>query len=134
MLDEIRRKPRSVRERYAFLGALSATGLIAAVWLVATFVNFSSNDPFSDMGDQQTAGAFSQFFSDLKEDAGNIWQGWSASGPTETASSSTSTNELIEAASPASLAATSTPVATSTKPAATSARAVLIATSSSAER
>lgn len=73
MLDEIRRKPKDVRERYAFWSAVGITGVISLVWLVAFVTQFKDGGPFSDIDSSQTAGAFSQFFDGLKNDASNIF-------------------------------------------------------------
>lgn len=47
MLDELRRKPKHVRDRYAFFGALFVTLCIAMVWFVALGVRYSA--PTSDV-------------------------------------------------------------------------------------
>lgn len=124
MLDELRRKPKEVRERYAFLGALSFTGVVAMVWLVATFVQFNSVNPFSSFSDAQTAGAFSQFFDSIKNDVSKTWQQGSQDaeeGPIATTTSQNFASDLSTTTSTASSSGTST----------ASRREVLIATSSS---
>jgi|GEM_PF-4057195 len=71
MLDELRDKPKSVRERYALWGALGTTGVVGLIWLVTFYFNFQA-DLFSQ-NDHQSAGAFSSFFSDLGNDISESW-------------------------------------------------------------
>jgi hypothetical protein len=68
MLKKLLKKPRSTRERYAFWGAVSTTGVIGLVWFMVLSVNFQDGGPFAVDESQQTASAFSQFFSELKSD------------------------------------------------------------------
>ncbi len=80
MLEELRNKPRAARESYAFWGATVITGLIALVWAVA-FTDKIQNTSELTSGEKQTASAFSQFFSDIKNDISNkIDQGISRVG------------------------------------------------------
>lgn len=68
MLEKLLKKPKSTRERYAFWGAVSTTGVIGLVWFLALFVDIKEGGPFDVDDGQQTASAFSQFFGELKED------------------------------------------------------------------
>lgn len=68
MLEKLLKKPKSTRERYAFWGAVSTTGVIGLVWFMVLSINFKDGGPFAVDESQQTASAFSQFFSELKSD------------------------------------------------------------------
>lgn len=68
MLEKLLKKPKSTREQYAFWGAVSTTGVIGLVWFMVLSINFKDGGPFSVDESQQTASAFSQFFSELKSD------------------------------------------------------------------
>ncbi|MEX0913136.1 MAG: hypothetical protein WDZ56_01250 [Candidatus Paceibacterota bacterium] len=75
MLEKFLQKSKSSRERYAFWGAVSITGVIGLVWFMALSINFQSNEPFTVDEGQQTASAFSQFFGEIKNDFFNIQAG-----------------------------------------------------------
>ena len=61
-IDRIRRKPKTVRNRYAFLISATITSLIALVWLVSMWAKFnnqtapatenSTTSPFSELKDK----------------------------------------------------------------------------------
>lgn len=68
MLEKLLKKPKSTREQYAFWGAVSTTSVIGLVWFIVLSIDFKDGGPFKVDEGQQTASAFSQFFSELKED------------------------------------------------------------------
>lgn len=116
MLDEIRQKPRNVRERYATWGALGVTGVIALVWFIGFAVRFQENELFVSDNSEQTASAFSNFIGDIKDDAMGVWQKNSIQEETSTTTSSSSEDLITDP---------ETEMDTSSQP-----RSVLIATSS----
>ena len=67
MLDELRQKPKAVRNRYAFWGAFLVTSLIALVWVVSLSVKFGANEPEPKSEKQASGGAFSQFLREAKD-------------------------------------------------------------------
>ena len=92
MLEELRKKPKSLRNQYAFWGALLLTLVIGAVWVVALSVRFGS-EPVVPTEIKENSGAFSQFY---KEATANLSEIFStiknpptdSEATTETASSS----------------------------------------------
>lgn len=65
MLEELRRKPKPIRNLYAFWGAVLLTALIGGIWLLATVVKFSATE--TTEGITNTTSAFSQFIDRLKD-------------------------------------------------------------------
>lgn len=75
MLDDLRKKSPLLKEVYAFWGALLLTSLIGLIWLVVQYINLSQNDSFYELEEgRQRAGAFAQFFGQMKENISNTWQ------------------------------------------------------------
>lgn len=75
MLEELRKKPKGLKEAYAFWGAAIFTGLVAIVWLASLPVRFSAIDTAEQVENQaETNSAFSQFFGQLKENITGTWQ------------------------------------------------------------
>lgn len=141
MLDELRKKSAHSKESYAFWGAFLVTGLIATVWLASLPVRLSEVDVVLESeGTAQTAGAFSQFFDEIKEDAGAIWNG--GEGSTPISGEQATSSELFQEATPSSgsvVASTSVNtsgvlIATSSRATSTPSRTVQIATSSQSNR
>lgn len=66
MLKKLRRQPRAVKQFYAFWGAAGMTGIVASVWLVSLAIKFSDTNPLPTTGEENTAGAFSQFFDKIQ--------------------------------------------------------------------
>lgn len=74
MLDELRKKPRILRENYAFWGALLLTGLVAVVWLVSMPFRFSDVDVLVESEPREEySGAMSNFFAGVKENLSAFW-------------------------------------------------------------
>lgn len=72
MFKNLRRKPRAVRERYAFWYAAGATGVIALIWTLS--LQYRLDDTFTEgefAADEQV-GAFANFFSDAKQNFANV--------------------------------------------------------------
>lgn len=68
MLEKLLKKSKSTRERYAFWGAVSTTGIIGLVWFLTLTVSLRDGGPFAVEESQQTASAFAQFFGELRDD------------------------------------------------------------------
>jgi hypothetical protein len=134
MLEELRKKPRALKEAYALWGSLALTALVALVWTVSLPTRFSETDALQVSGETQAAGAFSQFLNQIKTNVSETWnQGKTAVSGLESMSSpdqSTST--------PASTASTTTTTSSPKGPAAliatSSSSSVKVATSSSENR
>ena len=72
-LDELRKKPKSTRDQYAFLGAIGITSVIAVIWLVSLSVQFSSETQIVRSETEATSGAFSRVFSDAKTQIAEVF-------------------------------------------------------------
>jgi hypothetical protein len=83
MLDQLRNKPKPVREKYAFWGAIATTAVIALVWglsLSAKFNNLDSNNvETAEAEKQESGGAFSRSFSDAKSGMASAWEAFTTS-------------------------------------------------------
>lgn len=81
MLDELRQKPKDVREKYAFWGAFSITAVIALVWGLSLSIHMSATGTNVATEDKpikpESAGAFSRSFSDIKSSAASAWSAFS---------------------------------------------------------
>ena len=78
MLEELRQKPKSVKERWAFWSAFILTLMIASVWLLSLSFQFRSAQNVvanAETENINSSGAFSRSFSDVKA---NISSAWSA--------------------------------------------------------
>ncbi|OGG85704.1 hypothetical protein A2392_02795 [Candidatus Kaiserbacteria bacterium RIFOXYB1_FULL_46_14] len=66
MLEELRKKPKGIRNLYAFWGAAILTLVIGFVWVLSLSTKFDKIDTssFKEVGD--TTGAFSQFIKKTK--------------------------------------------------------------------
>lgn len=66
MLEELRKKPKGIRNLYAFWGAAILTVIIGGVWLLSLSTKFDKIDTssFKEVGD--STGAFSQFIKKTK--------------------------------------------------------------------
>ena len=72
MLEELRQKPKSVRNQYAFWGALFLTFAIGAVWVVALSVRFGG-EPVVPNEIKENSGAFSQFYDEATANLSEIF-------------------------------------------------------------
>ena len=71
LLEDIRKKPKPVRDQYAFFSALAITAVIAGVWALSIPARFSETAISADGIEEQT-GAFSKYFGELKDGAANV--------------------------------------------------------------
>ncbi len=116
MLEELRKKSSPLKEAYAFWGAFLVTALIGVIWLIVLSVNLSQNKPFTELEEgRERAGAFAQFFGQMKENVSNAWQ---------------ENKEVINNLSTETTEENSENVATSTPATGVTGPAILIATSS----
>jgi len=67
MLEELRKKPKAIRNLYAFWGAVILTGIIALVWVLSLFAKFDKIETPSFKETNETTGAFSQFIEKTKQ-------------------------------------------------------------------
>lgn len=67
MLEELRKKPKSVRSLYAFWGAAGITSVIAGIWVLFLVINFDQFEGLNIEPTEQTAGAISQYLSRARE-------------------------------------------------------------------
>jgi len=130
MLQELRKKPKNVREKYAFWGAFLVTAVIAIVWGISLSVQLGvfQETTLSEETIQkpESSGAFSRSFSDVKDNVAGAWSAFTTDS--ETDNKATSTEEVV---TKTSVEFSSTTTATSSeivKPKASNQRAVLIAT------
>jgi hypothetical protein len=90
MLEELRKKPRALKEAYALWGAVALTALVALVWTVSLPTRISDTDALEISGETQAAGAFSQFLDQIKTNVSETWnQGKAALSGPESMSSTT---------------------------------------------
>lgn len=135
MLDELRNKPKLLKEAYAFWAAFAITGIIAIIWAVSFSIDLSQTTGDESGGEKiETTSAISEFFGTIKNNFKETWEeGRSAieeGQETETADQNSDEDTNV-----ATSTSTSTPsksgeilIATSSKP------VILIGTSSSSER
>ena len=65
-IENTRKKPRAVRNQYAFLGAVIMTVCIASIWGVSLSVRFDVN-PESEEETKESTGAFARFLGETKQ-------------------------------------------------------------------
>lgn len=75
MLDELRRKPKDVRNSYAFFGAATITAIIALIWLISVHTRLTNSGEVISV-DDKTQGVFSEFFGQVKSNAANTLDGF----------------------------------------------------------
>lgn len=71
-IEKTRKKPKAVRDQYAFFGALTVTGLIALVWFVSLPSHFADVEVAGE-DERQAVGAFSRFLSDAKSNIAAVF-------------------------------------------------------------
>ena len=72
-IEETRKKPKAVRNQYAFVGASIITGCIAFIWMLSLPTQFAN----VENGDQEfteSKSAFGKFFSDTKQNFATVLQ------------------------------------------------------------
>lgn len=91
MFQELRNKPKHVRERIAFVGTIVLTGIIAGAWAVTLPMRFASE---SDGGAvTRVPGAFSRVWTDLTTRVGDTISEVRGSG-TVSYTATSSSNEM----------------------------------------
>lgn len=65
-IEKTRKKPKEVRNQYAFFGAVVVTGFIVVLWVVSLPSQLARIEE-SKEGDETPKGAFSQFITDAKQ-------------------------------------------------------------------
>lgn len=66
-IEKTRKKPKAVRNQYAFVGAIAVTALIVVVWAVSLPTKIAKIAAEHEGTDIETVGAFSRFFNDAKQ-------------------------------------------------------------------
>ena len=138
-IESLRKRPKHVRNQYAFYGAVLVTGIIIVFWVVSIPAKFQQVEVVQD--DSDSDGGFARAFQDLKSNFATVVE-TTKTEVIDTISVATSTEEAgadtrytidIEA-----MFATTTPVTTSSAPilgtesnVSVENRHILIATSSS---
>ena len=109
-LDNLRQKPKAVRQRVAFLTALSFTLLVGGIWTLTLPARFSGESLSQSEGTKPFAGLWTGFrdqFSNLRQQAGAIV----STMPTSTAATTTP-SEMIDIATLISTSTEPTPAPT----------------------
>lgn len=65
-IENARKKPKTVRNQYAFFGAVILTSCIGLIW-VATLPGRFANLDLAETETEETTGAFAQFLSNAKQ-------------------------------------------------------------------
>lgn len=97
-LDNLRTKPKAVRQRVAFATALSFTLLVGGIWAFTLPARFSADTLASNEGTAPFAGMWAGFrdqFSSLKQQAGVVVSSFSSSTAATTTAAAT-TSEMID--------------------------------------
>ena len=139
MLQELRQKPKAVRQQYAFWGATMITSLIALFWVVSLQYRLSNTDLLTS--DESSSGVLSTFWQDLRTNTATVIDSLpSTDDDTQPSLVPATTTESASAASQDHTSETDRfewLTGTTTKeqqtPAPTTGRTVLIATTSSKE-
>lgn len=99
MFKNIHRKPKAVREQYAFWSAAIITACIGLVWIVSLQYRFDDGLSPSNVVEEEQRGAFSQFLGEARDRAAAAF----GAAQTDTATSTGTTTDARETT------ATSTP-------------------------
>ncbi len=108
-LDNLREKPKAVRQRIAFLTAISFTLVIGGVWTLTLPARFADETLAQSEGTKPFAGMFSGFrdqFSALRQQASAVVGAVSSTTATTTTTTVATTSDMIDIRT---LIATSTP-------------------------
>lgn len=89
MFRDIRRKPKHVRQQYAFWSAAAVTAVIALVWTISLPSRFE--DASAPAADTAYTGAFARFIGEAKENFANVFSAQQPQEPTPTEPSATTT-------------------------------------------
>lgn len=93
-IEETRKKPKAVRNQYAFVGAFAVTALITIVWMVSLPLRFASLEEGYEPA-PQSPGAFSRFWGQAKQQWASIIQSAKEDSSESSASSETDASVLI---------------------------------------
>lgn len=72
-IEELRKRPKHVRDRYAFVSALVFTSAVAMIWVVSLPARFSET-PEVGLADDQN-GSFSRALEDVQGQMANVFGG-----------------------------------------------------------
>lgn len=133
-LDRTRKKPKAVRNQYAFLAATSITACIALIWGVSLPSQWSDLAT-EDSPEDEAIGAFAGFWNDAKANIGNLTantlQGLASTTPEEEAVASSTAPETVNEPGVIIPQLNQATIASATAAAKPPARTVLIATTTS---
>lgn len=88
LLERIRKKPRHIKDRYAFYGAALITAFIAVIWVISLPATYKTAGVTQLDTDSESRPAFSTFFKEAKDQLANLKEGISEIVATSTATSS----------------------------------------------
>lgn len=92
-IEQARKKPKAVRNRYAFVGAFVITSCITLVWAVSLPSQLAVINADEDKTvPEDSTGAFAKFFSEVKQNFATAYKSKDNAG----ADSATSTEDTIE--------------------------------------
>jgi hypothetical protein len=89
MFRDIRRKPKHIRQQYAFWSAAAVTAVIALVWTVSLPSRFE--DAGAPVADEAYTGAFARFIGEAKENVANVFSAHQPHEPTPEEPTATTT-------------------------------------------
>ena len=100
-LDELRKKPKAVRDQYAFAGAFFITLIIATFWFLGLGVKWQTSDEVIIEEEPASKSAFGTFYREIKTKLGDAITSLKTDvdelreiDETETATSSDSSSEI----------------------------------------
>ncbi|MFM2339627.1 MAG: hypothetical protein RLZZ360_263 [Candidatus Parcubacteria bacterium] len=98
-LDNLRTKPKAVRQRVAFATALSFTLLVGGIWALTLPARFSPDTLASNEGTAPFAGMWAGFrdqFSSLRQQASVVAGAFSSTTAASTTPAAATTSEMID--------------------------------------
>lgn len=72
MFTNIRRKPKAVRQQYAFWYAAGVTSVLAFIWFISLQHRLDAPVEVAEVVEESRRGAFAQFVSDAKSNFANV--------------------------------------------------------------
>ncbi len=104
MLQELRQKPKHVREKYAFWGAIGTTAVIALIWGLSLSAKFNNLDTKNieavQTDNQESSGAFSRSFSDAKNSMASAWEAFTTNNDNPLLNEEVNVEANLEVGSP----------------------------------
>lgn len=88
-LESVRKKPKTVKNQYAFFGAAAVVSLVAMIWLVSLPGHFAAIN-VDNSPEKEAAGAFARFFGEAKANLGNVFSSTFQSASSTATTSATS--------------------------------------------